>query len=244
MVVLSFQQNRWWGTADAVWIAILAAALFVALSVASVHRGGARRLVIAATVLTLLPTPIITVREWVALRFRLELDFEDVTQLIVRDVAQNMRRRLGREQGVVLSDPTSTTLFIYFGGLRGLGSLYWENVDGLKQAAAIYGAPSSDSAYALIRAHGVTHIATFSWNFFTPQYALLSQGLPKGATASDSGFVWRMFTRADIPPWLAEHRLSLPEADELRNEWGVVFDVQPSSPDGLPRAGIPGPSGR
>jgi len=52
----------------------------------------------------------------------------------------------------------------YFGGLHGLGTLYWENRDGLKAAASIYGAPSLDVARERVMEHRITHLVFFTWD--------------------------------------------------------------------------------
>ena len=53
---------------------------------------------------------------------------------------------------------------VWFGGFQGVGSLYWENLDGLRAANAIYSAPDPDSARALPARRGVTHLAFVAWN--------------------------------------------------------------------------------
>ena len=226
-VALALRQNRWWGMADAVWLAVFAGTMSVMLLLRPAAPTRRWRMATALCLLAVLvPAPALAASDWIRTRFQQDYEWEEVSQLVVRDVAGWLRQRVDGRRGVVVSDPNSTTLLVYFGGLEGVGSLYWENLPGLKTAAAIYGAPTEERARALIQEHGVTHLVVFSWNFFAPAYAMLSQGLPRGSSSADSGFVWRMFRSGNVPAWLREVRYPMPPDDQLRDQWVEVFEVR------------------
>jgi hypothetical protein len=229
-VALALAQNRWWGLANSIWVAVLPGVLMLALPRARAARTKlAPALLITALAVVIVPCPLLTIQRWSQADWRDEVEWEEVTGLVVRDVAQTLRARLGTTPGVVVSGPSSSGLLTYFGGMRTLGTFYWENLDGLKATAAIYGASTPDEAHALITRHGVTHLVMFSWNFFAGEYALLSRGLRRGQRVPEDAFVWQMFRTARIPPWLRPLEYQLPAEDSMRNQWVRIFEVVPGA---------------
>jgi hypothetical protein len=229
-VALAATQNRWWGLANSIWVAVLPGAVALALvRVRDVRTAFAKALLVAALAVIIVPCPLLTIRKWSQFGWRDEVEWEEVTGLVVRDVAQTLRARLGTTPGVVVAGPSSSTLLTFFGGMRTVGTLYWENLDGLRTTAAIYGARSPDEAHALITRHGVTHLVMFSWNFFAGEYALLSRGLREGARVPEDAFVWQMFLTRRVPPWLRPIEYQLPNEDSMRNQWVRIFEVVPDT---------------
>ncbi len=88
---------------------------------------------------------------------------------------------------VLLSSPNSSCLLAAMGGFRTIGTLYWENVEGLKAAAAALNAQSDMEALELLRRHGVTHISNMTWeNFIEPYFKILYPGTVLGKTLDKS----------------------------------------------------------
>ena len=110
-----------------------------------------------------------------------EFSNAEIRNLAQRDVAHWLRQRGGAGRVVVAGSPTGTTLLISQGGLAGLDTLYWENADGLKHAAALFAAPSAEAAHELVRRLGVTHFVFFSWDPFETVLAKLARGVPENA---------------------------------------------------------------
>jgi hypothetical protein len=126
---------------------------------------------------------------------------------VARDVSLWLRRRIGGEPGVVLAGPTATTQMIWFGGFRGIGTLYWENLDGLRASRVIYGATDPDSLRALLARHGVTHVAFYGWDGGLEQLRLAATatGLNPGDTRGLLDRLEEGTRRNDfdaLPPWL------------------------------------------
>jgi len=120
---------------------------------------------------------------------------------LARDVAAVLRSTQPSGDITLLASPNGSTSVGYYGRFRTLGTLYWENAEGLKAAAAIFSTADDSQAERLIRARRVTHVAMFSDENFIEPYLVLSnpQATPQMLQRS---FGWRLLTGAEIPAWL------------------------------------------
>lgn len=75
-----------------------------------------------------------------------------------REAAEYLRKIEGSGRLVILSPSWPSTIISYAVDAHGIGSLYWENVDGLRAVLDILTEPSDTRALELIRERGVTHI--------------------------------------------------------------------------------------
>lgn len=101
----------------------------------------------------------------------------DATVALHRDVAAALRRSQPQGEIVLLASPNASTNIGYFGRFKTLGTVNWENAAGLRAAAEIFSAATSEEAEKRLRAHGVTHIAIVSKdNFIGQYYQLLHPG--------------------------------------------------------------------
>lgn len=102
---------------------------------------------------------------------------------------------------VLLSSPNSSCLLSALGGFRAIGTLYWENVEGLKSAAAGLNSQSDEEAMDFIKAHGVTHVSLMSWeNFIEPYFRILYPTPVLGKNYQNSFGKRALFDKV-IPPW-------------------------------------------
>lgn len=158
---------------------------------------------------------------------------DEIRSLAVRDVAHWLRLRAGADRVVVAAAPTSTTSLIYHGSLSGVGTLYWENAAGLRNAAALFGAQSSGEARAVAERLGVTHIVFFSWEPFEPALARLHLGLAEDAPLPADTFATRLLSSPVPPPWLSPIPLKLPDHPSLAGSqmrlWEVTAPQQPAT---------------
>ncbi len=158
---------------------------------------------------------------------------QEIRNLAQRDVAHWLRQRVGFGQPLVVAgSPTTTTLMISQAGASGLGTLYWENVEGLKHAAALFAAPTPEAAEKIVRRLGVTHIVFFTWDPFEVALAKLHRGLPSDAPIPEDSFVVKLLGSRIPPPWLRALPFTLPEHSALAGEqirlWEVTPDQSPA----------------
>ena len=102
---------------------------------------------------------------------------------------------------VLLSSPNSSCLLSAMAGFRTVGTLYWENVEGLKAAAAGLNAQSDEEALAFMKKHGITHVSLLTWeNFIGPFFGILYPKPVPGKSYENSFGKRALFDKV-IPPW-------------------------------------------
>jgi len=148
----------------------------------------------------------------------------DAHNALARDIAAKLRATQPEGDIILLSSPNASTSIGYYGRFKTLGTLYWENIDGLKAAAGILGAASEQEAAALIRARHVTHIAIVSEENFIQQYFQLLH--PKG-TADELRrcFGVQLFFNKVVPQWLQMIPYKVPDDLAALNVSVMLFKV-------------------
>jgi hypothetical protein len=228
---LGIWQTRWLGNACGLWLPTLVA-LLTALRLGGPMPGASRvrrALLGAVIVLAVLPFPTYAAVIWSKIGLLQPARPSDVKQLVTRDVAHMLRARLGATRGFVASTPTTSTWLTYFGGMRSLGTLYWDNATGLAATAEILGAvPPYDVARTAVRTQGITHLVLFSWD--DPLIFERAEALRTGPTARgpDQTLVRALLAGRDLPSWLRPIPYALPALPTLQNAWVAVFEVLPA----------------
>ncbi len=236
-LALSTREMRWMEIGYALWLAALAGVV-VALALSPGYRWTWPRRLAAGIFLAavLAPGPGLMVYGWIHYGWKAPMSDVEVMESVTRDVSQRLRARLGSDPGVVVSGPTTTTWMIYWGGFKGLGTLYWEDLEGLKNTMDIYAAPSPDEALKLIQARGVTHIAIYSWDPFYEQYARLAHGWHKPTTPAEAAaekpkllnaFIYNIIESHHIPRWLRPIYYPMPPDKLLSAQAVYILEVAP-----------------
>jgi hypothetical protein len=227
MTLLAIRQIRWSGTASAMVIPMVLAAMWLIFS-----QPAPRWRAISAWAVLLLAT----LPTSVAIIFRV-MDAQDrgnmvdqsiVPSVITRDICQRLAATSSGKRLVVLASPSTSTEIIYYGGAKAVGTLYWENLEGLRKAAEIYSLRDENEVLRRIQEFGVTHILLFSWDSFGQRYVRLQRGLGKDDEARD-GFIPALLegTRPQ-PTWLTPLYYPLPEEYKLGNDqWVRIYAVAP-----------------
>ena len=231
VTLLSFGQIRWTGIANALWLAVLPVwlACFLTPAVRLKVRLPERLACFGFFLLLLVPHPMIMLGSFgSSLALNPVPPPDEAFGMVTRELAHMIRRRTQGQPVTILGGPTSTTWMMYFGGFKGVGTLYWENLEGLKSAAAIYEANSDEKALGLLKKHHITHIAIFSMDPFVHQYPRLVRGLPLGVKSFDA-FIPKIFERFIIPKWVNPVFCALP--DTFRSQWIALFEVKPDQPE-------------
>lgn len=148
----------------------------------------------------------------------------DAESLVERDLSQWLALHCGAEGGpVIYAPPAQTASLCFYGGFRGLGTLAWENVEGLQASLRIIAAGTWEEAHLLLLQRGVTHIVLPSWDNFFEAY------MDKRSTQS-RGLVLSSVERWALPPWLRPMPYRLPSIAGFETQSVTVLElVEPQS---------------
>lgn len=205
---LQFYQVRWGMLVGPLYIAL--AGIVIPQVWRSVPTGRTSRLVASTMLLAcgfLFVAP--TIRnfknnQWTQFRSgnRINLSAGQALALLHRQMARTILDDAGDKPVCLLSSPNSSCLLSALGGFRTVGTLYWENVEGLKAAAAALNAQSDAEALALLKRHGITHVSLMSWeNFIGPFFGILYPN-PLPGKSYDNSFGKRALFDKVIPAWM------------------------------------------
>jgi len=150
----------------------------------------------------------------------------DAANALSRDIAAALRASQPQGDIVLLASPNASTAIGYYGRIKTLGTLYWENSDGLKSAAKIFSASNEAEAAALIREHRITHIAIVAEeNFIREYYRLLHPEAPE--TEIRQCFGLRLLLDQAVPLWLQTLPYQVPDDLKALNPSVMLFKVMP-----------------
>jgi hypothetical protein len=111
--------------------------------------------------------------------------------------------------------------------VRVLGTLYWENMPGLKKAAEMFAAGTEEETKRLLSAAGVTHIVVPSWSNFGEAYAgLLAKA--RGTANPDPSYLDAVLTSEEFPLWLRPFAYPIPTATGIDAQSVRVVAFLPS----------------
>lgn len=216
MQLLSFWQIRWSSAAFALWAlwGLVTAAALVRLPPSSALRfRGLLVLTMTPWIAFLLgPLPAAAFATQ-AERTCLEAPLREEVggNLLIRDVTHRLLRASPGRVPTVLTGPNTSTEMVYHGGVRTLGTLYWENMPGLKKAAEIFAASTPEEARRLLIDAGVTHIVVPSWSNFGEAYAgLLARA--RGQDQAAVSYLDSVLKSEDFPVWLRPFAYPIPTA--------------------------------
>jgi hypothetical protein len=131
----------------------------------------------------------------------IEVGSGQLLALLHRDMAKAILQNANGKPVTVLSSPNSSCLLSTLGGFKTVGTLYWENVDGLKTAAEMLNAQSDDEALAMLKKHGITHVSLMPWeNFVGPYFQILNPNPVPGKSLENS-FGQRALFKKELPRW-------------------------------------------
>lgn len=220
--IMAWWQSRWLLNASGVQVAL---AIVVLATWTTNYRPAVRWLACLALAGALyLPSGIMRYRGAVSDVSARRVAPKDALCALHRDVASALRATQPAGEITLLTSPNASTGVGYYGRFRTLGTLYWENGEGLKAAAAIYSARTESEAAMLIRKHGVTHIALImEENFILPYFSLLN---PKaGVEELKKSFGYRLLYDKVVPQWLQMIPYKAPDDLASLNQVIMLFKV-------------------
>ncbi len=142
----------------------------------------------------------------------------EVQMMVERDLAQWMAVHSVPGEAVVLAPPDETISLYYYGGVRGVATLGWENRDGLRGAIRIVGATTADEAHELVARRGITHIVIPHWDGYMDVYARMGLGRLEGSFVN-------MLHHWVLPPWLRPIPYLMPTIRGFEDESVAIFQV-------------------
>ena len=217
LVALGFacRELAWWNGVDAVLLALLVAA---AASIAGAVGDRPRRLALAGfAALVLLPGAIQLIPR-TSTGVNAALNETEVVGLVERDLARWLALHAGGRDPLVLAPFNETVTLYYYGGLRGLATLGWENREGFEAATRIAGAPTPEGALELVRKREITHIVLPSWDARLDAYAREGPGQP------EETFFGRL-EHWNLPVWLRPVAYPMPKIPGYEGLSVAVFEV-------------------
>jgi hypothetical protein len=243
MQSLAFAQMRWQGMATGLWMIgalVLLMAILQLRTVSPLPRLLAGGLAALALIATAWHPQRVFRGSWGESDSSEEFPKNCAPTLLLRDISHRLLQSSPNRVPVVLAGPTTSTEFSYYGHIRTLGTLYWENVEGLKNAARIFAAPDADTALRLIQQAGVTHIVVASWDDFGMDYVKLLKNAGEIPEVPTQPFVKSLLDGAVPPDWIRPLYYPIPEVFGLDGAQARIFAVVPDqSPlDALIHRGI------
>jgi hypothetical protein len=221
---LGLLQVRWLGLAFATGAPAVLVAWHLAFDAPAGLSRRIRIVTTAALAGLFLPGLLATLQRTVAAG---ETTTEDIRHLAERDLAHWLRLRAGDETVTLAAPPGLTTRLLYHGSHRGLGTLYWENAEGLKRLARFYAAESPDEARRLATEAGLTHIVFVSWDAFEVPLIHLHRGVPKTIDLPTDSFFVQLLSAPVATSWLRPLPFGLPDHPALRGSDVRVWEVVP-----------------
>lgn len=138
---------------------------------------------------------------------RARIDQGQALGLLHRQIAVEAFSGKSAAACTLLSSPNSSNMVASIAGTRTLGTAYWENIAGLKAAAAIFSSTDEGEIERLLHHHGITHILLLDWANFVQEYRE-SLELPKESETPSFG--QRLLTGRDVPGFLT--RIDIPQS--------------------------------
>ena len=121
--------------------------------------------------------------------------------LLHRDMAKTILQNANGKPVTLLSSPNSSCLLSTLGGFQTMGTLYWENVEGLETAAKMLNSQSDEEALTMLQSRGVTHVSLMTWeNFIEPYFKLLYPNPAPGKSIENS-FAYKALFKKILPQW-------------------------------------------
>lgn len=181
----------------------------------------------AAVLFAVLPLPMSCL--WILINKDLcrQMPKAVIPTLLARDVAHRLIQASPSRLPVVLSGPTTSTDLTYYAGIKTIGTLYWENTEGLKRAAEIFAAPDEQTAGRLVEKAGITHIVVSTWDNFGKAYVELLRKAGVSVPPAGETFIEKLLRENKPPDWLRPLYYPIPAGFGIEEERMRIYAVVP-----------------
>ena len=127
----------------------------------------------------------------------------DLARMVAsRDVAINLRRLAAQGDVRVMSSAGETPSLWYFGHVRGVASLYWENTQGVSDAAKFFASRNDEEARQLLASRGITHVLAAASPNLAEQQAWIADATKDPAKIEQTLAFRLSHPLGQIPAWL------------------------------------------
>jgi len=208
-------QLSWWSQADAALLALLVTAT-AAIRESFHHRFSPW--VWSGFVAPMLVLGAIQILPQADTGMNNELDESEILGLVERDLARWLAIHTKPQDAVILAPHGIAATLYYYGGLRGLATLSWENRSGLEGAMRIVSALGPEEAKELIDRRKITHIVIPSWDAYLDVYAKMGMGQLEGTVLK----AWHDW---NLPVWLRPVPYQLPTVAGFEGQSAVILEV-------------------
>ncbi|MCX7869707.1 MAG: hypothetical protein N2322_07120, partial [Terrimicrobiaceae bacterium] len=145
--------------------------------------------------------------------------------LFLRDVAHRLNQASPSSPPVVLCGPNDATELAYYGALRTVGTLYWENLEGLRRAADLFAEAEEGRVKQALEEGGFSHLVLTAWD---PNALVMAALGGRGATTVRKSFIARVLAAEEgLPDWLRPLCYPIPGPDGLDAESVRLFAFVP-----------------
>ncbi|MBN8709771.1 MAG: hypothetical protein J0I10_10345 [Verrucomicrobia bacterium] len=226
---LTFMQVRWASASLGLWAVVILAVVVASrcrTAAPVIVRWGLPLVAAVSILLALFPQFALSVTRS-QMDFKAKFNPEDGSGLLVRDIALRLVQSSPTSLPVVLSGPNSSTDLSYSAGIKTIGTLYWENMPGLKRAARIFSATDGEDARRQLVESGVTHIVLPAWDNFAEAYARLLRESGDAAGDVDIPFFRAIVEGRECPQWLRPLCYPIPTASGVDTRSVKIFAVMP-----------------
>jgi hypothetical protein len=217
LVALGFacRQLVWWNSVDGLLLVLLVAAMGTFPRVTNQYKG---RLAWAFIVSLLLAPGVWQIAPRIKSEAKNGLTEPEVFGLVERDLGGWLELHADMGGAVILAPSNETTALCYYGGLRGIGTLSWENKEGVEAAMRIMSVATAQEAKELIGRRGITHIILLSWDSSFDEYARAVTGNIEGTFRDQLHF-------QKLPPWLRPVAYQLPMIAGFEGQSATIYEV-------------------
>ena len=146
--------------------------------------------------------------------------------LVERDLARWLVAHGPSDGAVVLAPSDLTTALYYYGGIRGLGTLDWENQEGIQAVVRIVSATTADEAFDLVNRRGVLYVVIPAWDNQLDAFARMGLGQIEGSFING-------LHRWVLPPWLRPLSYPNPTIGGFEGQSVIVLKVTEDQDDAL-----------
>jgi hypothetical protein len=212
----AFCQLSWWNGFDGVLLALIVAC---SAALGETFKASVARWAWAGLVVALLLPGIVALVP----RMNSAPGESEVLGLVERDLARWLAKHGDSARAVVLAPHNQAATLYYYGGLRGLATLDWENRAGLEAAVRILSASTPEEAKELIDRRGITHIVIPTWDTYLDVYAKMGMGRLEGT------FMYPLH-QWQLQPWLRPVAYQLPTIAGFEGQSVAILKVVEPQP--------------